>query len=119
MFVFFFITAHNHLSGFTITSFILDQPVADLISFSNTLMSSFVLFLAVYIELPSANFGSSTFLLKNRSFVKILDKMEPNIEPCSIPDKKVFEKHSQCHLLLHPVLYILSMNTQKLLHPRY
>ena len=30
---------------------------------------------------------------------------------------KVFEKHSQRHLFLDPVFYVLSMNAQKLLHP--
>ena len=30
---------------------------------------------------------------------------------------KVFEKYSQCHLFLYQVFYVLSMNTQKLLHP--
>ena len=30
---------------------------------------------------------------------------------------KVFEKHCQCHLFLHPIFYVLSMNAQKLLHP--
>ena len=30
---------------------------------------------------------------------------------------KVLEKHSQCHLFLHPVFYVFSMNAQKLLYP--
>ena len=43
--------------------------------------------------------------------------MGPNIEPCLIYLIEVFEKQSQCHLFLHPVFYVLSMNAQKLLHP--
>ena len=30
---------------------------------------------------------------------------------------KVFEKNTQFYLFLHPVFYVLSMNTQKLLKP--
>ena len=30
---------------------------------------------------------------------------------------KVFEKHSQCHLVLQPVFYVLTTNVQKLLSP--
>ena len=47
-----------NLSGFIIISFILNQPMADLLSVSNTFMSSSILFLAVYIVLSSANFAS-------------------------------------------------------------
>ena len=49
------------------------------------------------------------------SFIRILNKKGPNIEPCGIPEK-VFEKHSQCHLFLHLVFYVLSLNAQKLRH---
>ena len=47
----------------------------------------------------------------------MLNKMEPNIEPCSTPVINVFEKHSQCHSFLHLVFFIFSMNKQNLLHP--
>ena len=42
--------------------------------------------------------------------------MGPNIKPC-VYLIKVFEKHSQSHLFLHPVFYVLNMSAQKLLHP--
>ena len=57
-----------------------------------------MLFLAAYIVLSSAKFESSTSLInKNKSFLMILNKMGPNIEPLSVP------------LFLHPVFYVLSM----------
>ena len=41
--------------------------------------------------------------------------MRPNLKPCGVPGK-AFEKHSECHLFLPRVYYVLSMNAQKLLH---
>ena len=62
--------------------------MADLLSFSNTLMSSSILFLAENIVLSSAKFKSSTFLISNNKlFMKIMKKMGSDIEPCGIPDK--------------------------------
>ena len=80
----------------------------DLLSFSNTLMSSSIYsWMHVYLFLSSAKFASSTSINnKNKSFTKILNKREPNIEPCSTPVIKVFEKHSQCHSFLHHVFYV-------------
>ena len=74
--------------------------MAVLLSFPNTLMSYSILFLAPYIVLSSAKFASSTSLTnKNKSFMKILNKMEPNIEPCRISDKNIWKTLS-CHLFL-------------------
>ena len=68
--------------------------MADLVSSSNTLMSSSMLLLAAYIVLSSAKFSSSTSLInKSKSFMKILNKMGPNI------------------------FYVLNISTQKSLHP--
>ena len=53
---------------------------------------------------------------KIKSFIRTLNKMGPNAEPCGIPIK-VFEKDSQCNLFVHLNFYVLSMNAQKLLHP--
>ena len=53
----FFITAHNHFLEL-IWIYILNQSMADLLSFSNTFMSSCILFLAAYIVLSSAKFAS-------------------------------------------------------------
>ena len=80
----------------------------DLLSFSNTLMSSSIYsWMHVYLFLSSAKFASSTSINnKNKSFTKILNKMEPNIEPCSTPVIKVFEKHSQCYSFLHHVFCV-------------
>ena len=72
----------SNLSGFTIISFILNRSMADLLSFSNTFLKSFILFLAGYIVLPSAKLASETSLIKKRkSIMRILNKMGPNIEP--------------------------------------
>ena len=69
-------------------SFLL-QLMDNLVSFSNTLMSSFILLLAVYIVLSSAKVASSLFLInKKQSFMTILNKMGPEIEPCGTPNKK-------------------------------
>ena len=84
--------AHYHcleLSGFTIISFILNQPMADLLS-SNTFMSSFILFQAAYIVMSSAKFASLASLIKKiKSFIRILNKMVRNIEFCGVPGKKI------------------------------
>ena len=49
--------------------------MADLLSISNTFMSSFILFLAAYIVMSSAEFASYTSLIKkNKSFIRILNK---------------------------------------------
>ena len=45
-----------NLSRFTIISFILNKPIADLLSVCNTFMSSSILFLAVYTVLSYAKF---------------------------------------------------------------
>ena len=45
--------------------------------------------------------------------MRILNRMGPNIEPL-VYMIKVFGKHFQCHLFLHPVFYVLSMAN---LHP--
>ena len=56
--------------------------MADLLSFSNTFMKSFILFLAGYILLSSAKFASEMSLIKKiKSYIRILNKMGPNIEP--------------------------------------
>ena len=69
-------------------SFLL-QLMDNLVSFFNTLMSSFILLLAVYIVLSSAKVASSLFLInKKQSFMTILNKMGPEIEPCGTPNKK-------------------------------
>ena len=47
-----------NVSGFTIISFILNQSMADLLYFSNTFLSSSILFLVAYIVLPSEKFAS-------------------------------------------------------------
>ena len=65
------------------------QLMDNLVSFSNTLMSSFILLLAVYIVLSSAKVASSSSLInKKQSFMTILNKMGPDIEPCGTPNKK-------------------------------
>ena len=64
--------------------------MAILLSLSNTLMSSSILFLAAYMVLSPTKFGSLTSLVnKNKSFTKILNKMGPNIEARGIPDKSI------------------------------
>ena len=64
--------------------------MADLLTFSNTLMSSCVIFLAAYIVLSSEKFTSTTSLInKNMSVMKILNKMKLNIEPCGILDQNM------------------------------
>ena len=69
-------------------SFLL-QLMDNLVSFSNTLMSSFILLLAVYIVLSSAKVASSSSLInKKQSFMTILNKMGPDIEPFGTPNKK-------------------------------
>ena len=45
--------------------------------------------------------------------MRILNRMGPNVEPL-VYMIKVFGKHFQCHLFLHPVFYVLSMAN---LHP--
>ena len=81
-----------NLSRFIVISFILNQLMAVLLSFPNTLMSYSILLLAPYIVLSSAKFASSTSLTnKNKSFMKILNKMEPNIEPCCISDTNIWK----------------------------
>ena len=65
--------------------------MADLLSFSNTLMSSSILFLAAYIVLSSTKFTSSTSLVKKKSFKKILNTMGPDMEPFGIPDKSIWK----------------------------
>ena len=70
MFVFFFM-AQNHCSE-------LNQS-ADLLSFSNTLMSSSIVFLASYIVICRIF----------KSFIKILNRMGLKIESCGIPDKSI------------------------------
>ena len=40
--------------------------------------------------LSSAKFASSTsFINRKRSFIKILNNIGPNIEPCATPDKSI------------------------------
>ena len=64
--------------------------MADLLTFSNTLMSSCVIFLAACIVLSSEKFTSTTSLInKNMSVMKILNKMKLNIEACGIPDQNI------------------------------
>ena len=66
--------------------------MAELLSFSNTLMSSSILFLASYILLPSRTFASSMSCLnKNKSFMKILNKTGPSVEPCGTPEKSTWK----------------------------
>ena len=90
---------------------ILDQSMTDLHSFSDTWTSFSTLLLAAYIVLSSAKFANSASLIKkNKSFNKVRPK-----ETFSFTHYP-FEKHSQCHLFLHTVFFVLSMNTQKLLH---
>ena len=61
--------------------------MADLISVCNTFMNSSILFLAA---LSSAKFVSQASLIKkNKIFIRILNKMRPNIEPCGILDKSI------------------------------
>ena len=43
-----------------------------------------------------------SLLKKDKSFIRIFNKMGPNIEPL-VYLINVFGKHSQCHLFLHPV----------------
>ena len=62
----------------------------DFLFFSNTLMSCSILFLAAYIVLSSAKFASSSSLItKDESFIKIVNKIGPNIDPCGIPSKSI------------------------------
>ena len=61
----------------------------NLVSSSNTLMSSFILLLAVYIVLSSAKVASSSSLINEKwSFMTILNKMGPDREPYGTPNKK-------------------------------
>ena len=64
--------------------------MAALLSFSNSLICSFMPFFSVNIVLSSARFSSSTSLMnKNRSLMKILRKIGPNMGPCGTPDKSI------------------------------
>ena len=55
-------------------------------------MSSSILFLAGYIVLSSAKFACYTCLIKeNKLFIRTLDKMGPNKEPCGISDKNIWK----------------------------
>ena len=66
----------------------------DFLFFSSTLMSCSILFLAAYIVLSSAKFASSSSLItKDKSFIKIVNKIGPNIDPCGIPSKSIWKTH--------------------------
>ena len=81
LFSFFFITALNHcLKLIWICYYIIHfkQSIADL------------LFLVTCNLLSSAQYASYTSLIKKiKAFIRILNKMDPNIEPCGIPDKSI------------------------------
>ena len=88
-----FIKAHNHcLELIWVYYFIINW--ADLLSFSSILNEFFCLLChillwyhcIVYIVLSSAKVASSTsFINKNKSIIKILNKMGLNMEHCGLP----------------------------------
>lgn len=65
----------------------LNQSMDDLLSVSNSLISSFMSVFSSYIVLSTAKFTSLTSLMNiNKPLMKILNKVGPNMEPCGTPD---------------------------------
>ena len=71
----------------------LNQSTADSDSFSSVWSRSFKFLQVAAMLLLSAKLCKSYFAIhKNKSFIKMLNRIEPSIEPCGTPECTVLKK---------------------------
>ena len=90
-FGFFLTTVAWNFSGLTIISFNLNHSIAAWISVSSVERRFSIVLSAAVIVLSSAKFSRSVFVIQRyRSFINILKRSGPSIEPWGTPDKSTW-----------------------------
>ena len=78
----------------------LNTSMADLFSFSDSLISTFMSICSAFIVLSSKDFsGLASVINKNRLIMKSLNKIEPNMELWVATNKTIFKKISVSFIL--------------------
>ena len=90
-FIFFLTTAAWNFSGLTTISINLNHSIAAWLSVSSAERRFSIVLSAAVIVLSSAKFSRSVFVIQRyRSFINILKRSGPSIEPWQTPDKSTW-----------------------------